>query len=67
MPENKFTDNQDGFVFSQCNSCKHRLKSKQCTAFKEIPSIILANQFDHTNPYLGDNGIQFEEIEDTNA
>ena len=68
MPEdNKFIDNEQGFVFSQCNNCKHRLKAKKCKAFKKIPSIILANQFDHTKPYIDDKGIQFEPIEDTNA
>jgi hypothetical protein len=68
MPkENKFIDNQEGLVFSQCNNCIHRIKAKKCTAFKEIPSIILANQFDHTKPFIGDNGIQFEPIEDTDA
>tara|TARA_R110002012_G_scaffold18657_2_gene68214 strand:- start:86 stop:289 length:204 start_codon:yes stop_codon:yes gene_type:complete len=67
MPENKYIDNQEGFVFSQCNNCKHRIKPTQCEAFKKIPSIILANQFDHKNPYIGDNGIGFEPIEDTDA
>lgn len=60
----KFIGNKEEATFSQCNNCKHRIKAKQCFAFKEIPSIILANKFDHTEPYIDDNGIQFEPIED---
>ncbi len=67
MPKGKFTGTKSELIFSQCNNCKHRIKAKQCEAFKEIPSVILANQFDHKNPYIGDNGIGFEPIEDSNA
>ena len=48
-----------------CFNCKHFKKSFKCGAFKDgIPNIILTNIHDHTEPYPGDNGIQFEPIED---
>tara|TARA_Y100001963_G_C6506880_1_gene320355 strand:+ start:358 stop:528 length:171 start_codon:yes stop_codon:yes gene_type:complete len=51
----------------QCGLCKNYLKDLKCKAFpKGIPQEILEGQ-DHTEPFKGDNGIQFEPIEDTNA
>ena len=36
-----------------------------CSAFNDgIPYEILTGENDHTKPYKGDNGIQFEPIED---
>jgi len=55
----------------QCYFCQHfniEFKSDEeinCAAFKSgIPEEILTGENDHTNPYKGDNGIQFEPIED---
>lgn len=51
---------------TQCLNCKHWIKLKTCTAFPSgIPWEILINEFDHTQPYPGDNGIQFEAINDS--
>ena len=37
----------------------------KCKVFpRGIPSEILTGEHDHTKPYDGDNGIQFEPIED---
>lgn len=54
----------------QCDNCKNnlwfkaRLKTLHCKAFSEgIPTEILSDSFDHTNPFPGDNGIRFEPIE----
>ena len=50
-----------------CVFCKNvKLnKKKQCKAFQNgIPEEILIGENDHTKPYKGDNGIQFEPIED---
>jgi hypothetical protein len=57
--------------WSQCNDCKHRdaylsdLKTTRCDAFpnQDIPKEIRINDFIHTKPYPGDNGILFEAVE----
>lgn len=51
-----------------CSECKHLFKSKKgmpsCRAYPNgIPREILTLEADHTKPYKGDNGIQFEPIE----
>ncbi len=53
----------DGIDFS-CDSCKH-LNGATCKAFPiEIPDEIFVGDIDHVEPYPGDNGIQFEPIEE---
>ena len=51
---------------SQCQECKHFFQEKSgwsCRAFPNgIPPVIAKNQHDHTKPYPGDRGIQFEAI-----
>ena len=48
----------------QCINCKHLLPDKKCKAFpEEIPNeIFVTGEHDHTEPFKGDNGIQFEPI-----
>lgn len=61
--------------WSQCNDCKHRdsyfpdLKNTRCDAFpnQDIPNEIQTNEFIHTKPYPGDNGILFEASENRNT
>ena len=61
----------DKMNWSQCNKCKHRqayladIKTTRCNAFQieNIPREISGNDFIHTKPYPGDNGIQFEAFE----
>lgn len=53
----------------ECLHCKHyhagNLSANTCTAFPMgIPVEIMANITNHRNPYPGDNGIQFEPIDD---
>ncbi len=50
----------------KCALCKHVHDSGQsCDAFPDgIPSEILHGRFDHTKPYPGDKGIQFEPIKE---
>jgi len=50
-----------------CLECIHKLprkrgdKALKCDAFKNgIPFEIIAGEYDHTKPYKGDHGIQFE-------
>ena len=50
-----------------CNKCKHYIGRDRCTAFKKIPNVILNAENNHSKPFKGDNGIQFEPIEDTDA
>ena len=63
----------------QCWSCKHlhrnNYKANCCDAFTNpvetdwnvlptaIPREIIDGTFDHTKPYPGDNGIQYEPLE----
>jgi hypothetical protein len=49
-----------------CSLCKHvdPKQKRKCKAFDEIPLEIWLGEVDHTEPYPGDNGIQFEPIED---
>lgn len=47
-----------------CLNCKYYKGKWRCKAFsKGIPEEIVLAQNDHTEPYEGDNGIQFEPIE----
>tara|TARA_R110000824_G_scaffold66021_2_gene171600 strand:+ start:923 stop:1102 length:180 start_codon:yes stop_codon:yes gene_type:complete len=51
----------------QCFFCKQYLDKLTCKAYAEgIPEKIYTNTHDHTKPFKGDNGIQFEPIEETN-
>jgi hypothetical protein len=50
----------------QCSHCKHLREAQgwTCDAFPQgIPAIILTNRFDHRQPYPGDHGIQFEDVD----
>ncbi len=49
----------------QCVLCKHRSLhyGGGCAAFPQgIPAAIARDEFDHSAPYPGDNGIRFELI-----
>lgn len=50
-------------ISEQCLSCTHiNDVPLSCKAFPEgIPGEILDGDFDHTVPYDGDNGVQYEE------
>jgi hypothetical protein len=48
-----------------CVKCKHLLGIWKCTAYPDgIPQPILEAKNDHTEPYEGDNGIQFETLKE---
>ena len=49
-------------VISQCLKCRWYLSGQKCKAFAEIPQDIYLNNADHTRPYPGDQGIQFEPL-----
>jgi len=46
-----------------CYECKHHIAVGVCMAFPDgIPLDIAEGRNDHTKPYEGDNGIQFDPI-----
>ncbi len=48
-----------------CDTCKNYIGNSTCKAFPEkIPDEIISGIEDHTTPYPGDNGIQFENKEE---
>lgn len=50
-----------------CTFCEHFEEPWKCKAFDEIPEEIWLGKNDHTKPYKGDNGIQFEKKDTTKA
>lgn len=47
----------------QCIECNHFRGALKCDAYPDgIPYEILVGEHDHTEPFKGDNGIQFEPI-----
>ena len=49
-------------VSYQCIECKH-YHAFFCDAYPDgIPDEIMTGEHDHTEPFKGDNGIQFEPI-----
>ena len=49
----------------QCFTCKHLRAGLKCKAFDFIPNDILEGKHDHTKEYKGDNGIRYEEVDDS--
>ncbi|MDX1957377.1 MAG: hypothetical protein SFU98_02335 [Leptospiraceae bacterium] len=47
----------------KCYRCKHSTNHRVCKAFGKIPDDIWLGKVQHTSPYPGDNGIQFEEMD----
>lgn len=66
MDSKLVAEKQEHRFLSACSSCKHKMMNdSSCAAFRRgIPIEILSGQHDHRSPYPGDNGIQYEPIED---
>jgi len=48
---------------NRCLTCKHYLGAHACEAFPDlIPEEIYTGVIDHSEPYEGDGGIQYEAI-----
>lgn len=56
------TDSEIPPISPVCIYCKHWLGIRRCSAFRDtlIPLPIWLGEHDHTAPYPGDHGIQFE-------
>ena len=56
------SDNDPVFeMLGLCHKCSHRRTPYTCSAFPEgIPAHVLTGDVLHTEPYPGDNGIQFD-------
>ena len=51
-------------ISTQCLYCKHYICFSTCDAFPDkIPQEIFDGTVDHTEPYPGDGGIQFEPMD----
>ena len=48
----------------KCLRCVFCISEYRCSIFNKIPDEIWSGEHDHTEPYDGDNGIQFEPIEE---
>ena len=49
---------------NQCIECKRYEGQAECEAYPDgIPEAIITGDHDHTEPYPGDHGIQFEPME----
>lgn len=67
MASKLVSDGSEIVFLSSCSSCKHKdVEEAICTAFQQgIPPDILSGKVSHTEPYPGDNGIQYEPIPKT--
>lgn len=64
---NRFVSSAGEVTLSICIRCAHKSGGSEgpvCAAFPGgIPDAILVGEFDHRNPFPGDNGIQFEPVD----
>ena len=67
MPPVMFTivGNPCDLVVSQCTFCANRSPDgTRCKAFpKGIPTDVLHNRHDHSDPYPGDSGIRYQPVQ----
>lgn len=63
MAEGSVRDTKANRNVVPCSRCVNHIPfTLTCLAFaRKIPEAILSGQLDHTEPFPGDNGIQFEE------
>jgi len=51
-------------IVPQCYRCKNFIGDSACLAFPQgVPEVILMGINDHSEPFEGDGGIQFEDVE----
>ena len=65
MAIDKFIWKEGDIKISDCAICKHKYSNGiSCDAYpKGIPQDIISGEVKHREPYPGDNGIRFEELE----
>lgn len=51
----------------RCLTCKNYQYANKCNAFEKIPNEIILGKNDHSKPFPGDHGIQYQPLDTEEA